>query len=780
MKEKTILVLVMLILSVPAVFSEHNSFSIDYTFQPVFLEGQWTIKDTYIQEIPGEPVIPYRVARILLPQGAEIEGIKVTHGAPIVQEGFDIPWGQPSRTSGNYVQVGKDHALFNSTTWYPDPLYRVGSVESYRGFNILYVNLYPVQYQPKSKTVRFYEKLTITVQFSKRTNPTLYRGSRDKNAVVTMVDNPEVLTTYSDLCTTASPLLTQESHEYIIITNSTLASTFQPLADHKDNFITGTTEIVDVQWIYSNYSGVDNQEKIRNFIKDAYNTWGTSFCLLGGDIAVVPYRGFYVENSGYVDSDMAADMYYGCLDGTFNDDGDSRWAEPGDGVDWLEEVFVGRAPVETVEEAQIFVEKVINYELAEREKVCQYHASGTGDPDPRQLAWDCEYWTPSDYVKKELFEIEQPITKALWRSAWDGSYDGTPNYPPVMFQHCGHGTTECYNIGSGVTWYTSDIPSLTNTNFWPVHMSVSSYCGEFEANDCLAEVYVYDDAGAIACMMNDSMAWFSSLDISMYSGDFIETMFRALFSDEKEHLGELLNQAKSYWVAAAETSSTYRWCYYEYNLLGDPESMVLTQRVIPQPGTVTITHPEDGSDVYGKVTITTSVTGCIDMVEFYIDGEFKYTDTAAPFSYTWDTFGYTEDRQHTIVVKGYCAGEYKDTDSVTVTVNNLYIRITNPQEGEVVSGIVTVTTEVRGYDTVEFYIDSVLKYIDIAAPFQYEWDTKEYQDGEHRITAKAYASGVIMGKDEVTCIVNNSGQCSGTVLILLLVLFGSAGILRRC
>jgi len=774
-RKTTMLILVLILcISIPAALSENDNFGVDYVFEPVMINGQWMIKDTVVLEIPGEPLVPYRAAAILLPEGAELKDIKVKHGKPIVQKGFELPWGQPPCTFNDKpVIVGKTEKIYNSDSIYPHKLYEFVGIQSFRGFNILYVNLFPVQYQPKSQTVHFYEKLTVEVQFGKKMKHKLYRGlPGDKQTVAGTVDNPDVLAAYEDR---PAPLQTEE---YIIITNSTLQSTFQTLADHKANYVNGTN-VYEVTWIYSNYSGVDNQEKIRNFIKDMYQTHGTQYCLLGGDISVVPYRGFYVTNGGYTDSDMAADMYFGCLDGTFNDDGDGRWAEPEDGVDWLMEVFVGRAPVETVAEAENFVNKVTTHEFAPRPEVCQYHAAGLGSPDTRQLAWDCEYWTPSTYVKKELFEHDQPVTTELWRSAWDGTFDGEPHTPPLMFQHFGGGAADGYFINSDVLWYISDVPSLTNSDFFPVHMGVSPYCGEFTVNDCLAEAYINDDCGAIACYMNDSLTWFSAQDASMYCGDFIESEFRALFSDGKEHLGELLNQAKSYWVSSAENDSTYRWSYYQINLLGDPETPVLTQRTPPEPDTVTITNPNDGEEVYGTVVITTSVTGCINAVEFYIDGEFKYADTKLPFEYVWDTWGYAEDKQHTILVKGYCSGELKDEDKVTVTVNNFYIQITNPKEGDTVSGIVTVTTDVRGYDTVEFYIDNELKYIDTAAPFQYEWDTKEYPDGNHTITARGYASGVFAEKDEVTCIVNNSGQCVGTVLVLLLVLFGAAGTRRH-
>jgi len=57
-------------------------------------------------------------------------------------------------------------------------------------------------------------------------------------------------------------------------------------------------------------------------------------------------------------------MYYACLDGNWNADGDSLWGEafysvfdPGDDADLYAEVFVGRIPVSTLEEADILVDK---------------------------------------------------------------------------------------------------------------------------------------------------------------------------------------------------------------------------------------------------------------------------------------------------------------------------------------------------------------------------------------------------------------------------------------
>ena len=760
--KKTILVLAALVsLSIPAI-STSSSFAIEYEFSAALITGSWAVEGCTLQEIPGAPLIPFRTAQILLPQDAEVKDVKVNPATPVIQTGIDITWGQPPCTlSDTPVKVGKNDKIYNSDKLYPGKLFEVVSVESFRGFQILYVNVYPLQYKPKSKTIKFYPQLTVEVKFGKKFRNTLYRGLADDNqAVSSMVDNPEMVATYVNRPSTTSPFLEPGTYQYVIITGSTLTSTFQTLADWKANYVIGT-KIVDINWIYSNYTGYDNAEKVRNFIIDAYNTWGTQWCLLGGDIAVVPYRGFCVEAGLYVDWDMAADMYFGCLDGTFDADGDHIYGETNDDVDWLMEVYVGRAPVETVGEAQTFVNKVITYEQALREAVCQYHQSrlqSGNNPDARQVAWDCEYWTPSEYVKKELFEEDQQVTKQLYQDAWSGAFDSTPNYPPVMFQHAGHGNATLYyinyEVGENVTWYTSDVPSLTNNNFFPVHTSIACICGRFTDDDCLAEEYVKDDCGAIACYMNDNFGWYSGSDASKYSGEFCEMQFRALFSDGKEHLGELLNQSKSYMVSQAESSSVYRWCYYEINLIGDPETPVLTQRGEP-PDTVTITNPHAGSEVYGTVAITTYTTGCIDTVEFYIDGEVQYTDSTEPFEWNWDTSTASEDQQHTILVKGYCSGEFTDDDMITVTVNNYSVTITHPLPGETVSGTVLVTTDTRGCDTVEFYIDGELTHTDSTEPFEWNWDTTQYSDGSHTVTAKGYSSSVFWDQDDITCTVDN-------------------------
>jgi hypothetical protein len=316
------------------------------------------------------------------------------------------------------------------------------------------------------------------------------------------------------------------------------------------------------------------------------------------------------------------------------------------------------------------------------------------------------------------------------------------------------------------------MPSFTNT-FFPWTTSVACHSGNIETNDCLAEAYVMDDCGAIAAIYNDNYGWFNTANACMYSGEFCEMEFRACWSDGYEKFGDLLNQALSYMISSAQSNSYYRWCFYERNIVGDPESPSLTQRAAGD--TVTITNPSDGATVSGTVLIQTSTSGCIDTVEFYIDSVLKYTDTTAPFEWSWDTTTYA-DGNHTIEVMGYCLGVYKDNDIITVTVSNEVppeVTITYPYDGDTLSGVVTVTTATAGVDEVRFYVNNSLKHTDYTEPFTWDWDTTQYKNkGGYKLKAEGYDNGVFGASDEIRVKIRNNS----IALLSFLVFFLFTGI----
>src|SRR4030042_2468721 len=93
------------------------------------------------------------------------------------------------------------------------------------------------------------------------------------------------------------------------------------------------------------------------------------------------------------------------------------------------------------------------------------------------------------------------------------------------------------------------------------------------------------------------------------------------------------------------------------------------------------------------------------------------------------------------------------------------VTITNPTQGQVVSGTVGVTgtaSDNARVKRVEFYVDSQLKATDDTAPYTYSWDTKTRVDGAHAISAKAFDSANQEGTDMVNVVVKNNDTAPPT------------------
>ncbi|MCL6449924.1 MAG: right-handed parallel beta-helix repeat-containing protein [Acetobacteraceae bacterium] len=194
----------------------------------------------------------------------------------------------------------------------------------------------------------------------------------DLRLVRQTVDNPEELEGYG-----AEPQPVTGGCEHVIITSRSLAGSFEPLAQWRRSQGL-SSKVVAVEDIYRQYPGRDRAEQVRNFIRYLREQEGVKFVLLGGDAdgadvggesgdAVVPVRGLWAAREETDPPNIPADLYYACLDGSFDGDGDGVFGEPNDGeyggdVDLLAEVYVGRAPVDSAWEAANFVRKTIAYE----------------------------------------------------------------------------------------------------------------------------------------------------------------------------------------------------------------------------------------------------------------------------------------------------------------------------------------------------------------------------------------------------------------------------------
>jgi hypothetical protein len=152
--------------------------------------------------------------------------------------------------------------------------------------------------------------------------------------------------------------------EYAIVTDSQLVASFEPLRRYRISCGIPTT-IVTIEDIVSQYSGRDDAERLRNFLKSFYETGGRHV-LLGGDASIVPIRYAYPYTATTLPAlrdQLICDLYFADLTGEWDVDSDGIWGERYEDLpDLNPELAVGRLPVDSPEEVTAFISKLIRYE----------------------------------------------------------------------------------------------------------------------------------------------------------------------------------------------------------------------------------------------------------------------------------------------------------------------------------------------------------------------------------------------------------------------------------
>lgn len=604
---------------------EKSTYSMAYTYPNPVMEkiGEYDIPqmDSLRHEIiPGMPTLPVESAEILLPEDGVLAVIEITGFDEQVLDGsYIIKPGEGAMIIGseNPAELHDtfDPAIYESKDFYPGVKGSVASVQTLRGYNILFLKLYPLQYIPALGKLHYFKSLDVTITTIDvgETSP-MYRGlPEDRNVVKDMVDNPSFLNSY-EITEEQEPkggivplslTNSSETYQYVIITNNAMVSTFQTLADNKNSSGIQTIVVTKEAIVADpDYDGNDTQEEIRNFIKDAYLNWSTSYVLLGGDVDILPHRGCY----GYVfsvsgpteDNDIPTDLYFGGLDGNWDNDGDGIFGEKdsanggggdaGEESDILAEVYIGRAPVSTVSEAQTFVDKVTYFEANPRPKHVTLHGE-TDSSGPYYLDYikngeggvsvdGVESYIPSVYNITRLYEKDgHNISVSIWEQEIAND--------TLFVNHGGHGNVQSYEIKEGTFYSDTDADDVVNT-YYPIHLSIACYSGSFDGRrgdssyvadrDCMAEEYIINpDGGFVATILNTRYGWFISFDVSKYSGELDNEFYNQLFNNFIIHIGETLQRTKNEFVSDALTHDTYRWVVYEWNLLGDPTMQIFGQ-----------------------------------------------------------------------------------------------------------------------------------------------------------------------------------------------------------
>jgi hypothetical protein len=600
---------------------------------------------------PGEPRLPAVPYRVALEPGSRVISVSISAADSLALAGaYDImPAGAPQplsgRAGGRYVPAGD--SVFLMSEFYPVSHGEYVGAGNIDGVPIADIILYPVRYNPSNGALVLATEVLIEVEYEAGGGRVDESRAADADMIAGLVSASAAKGAKykKKLLDLPYATISETEIDYIIITDSSLASSFQPLIDWKTRKGVPAA-IVTLDEIDASYTGADIQERVRNCIADYHASYGTRWVLLGGDTGFIPERRLYVALSDK--TSIPSDLYYADLDGTWNDDADLRWGEvPADGVDMYADVYVGRAPVSTDAEAGIFVEKVLAYEgvygspgdhLKDMLFLAEILWGELGDPsDPDYTdGGDAKdiieaSYVPGDFTVLKLYESLYNLTEAAIVAALN---DGM-----------GMVNVNCHGAVTGIALGDDNLPAasvfgLTNGPEYGILYATSCMVGAYEQS-CIGEAWVRSPAGGGFFIGNSRYGWGVPGSPGEGPSDhYDQSFFEAVFVTGLENLGKVHAYAKHEYVAESRYDPYYRYVMYGLNLFGDPETPVWTGQpaglAVEFPVAIPCGGPEfqvsvtsGGSPVMGTTVClykpgdvyVVGSTGALGAMTFYIEPE---------------------------------------------------------------------------------------------------------------------------------------------------------------
>ncbi|MHC4326916.1 MAG: C25 family cysteine peptidase, partial [Planctomycetota bacterium] len=487
----------------------------------------------------------------LVPNGTALS-LRINPGEPLVFDGIDVPPMQPPRVDSPATSGPKfvlDVATYSTDADYPGVLAEAEPVRNVRGQDCTIVRLYPYQYNPVTRRLSVYSDLVVELDFDGEIQPMPIRlKSTEYEAMLSRlaVNADAVLGVQRqrDKQSTAHSLYTLQMNtaldrigngqtvgcDYLIICDPAFYAAAETLVDWKrlSGFRTRAVTTDD--------TGITAAE-IERYIDRSQSEWlpAPLYVLLLGDAEYIPcfYELEHASNDerpdGLRQGKVASDRYYGDTD-----------------EDGIADLFVGRLPVDTAAEAQMAVDRIINYErtppepaangdfytnfaavayfndnyprdgyadtrfVGTSEDVYQYlHGAGYSgrriyynDPGVEPTHWSAEYVFESDGGGR------QPLPDYLLEPSFEwnagtASITDAINSGAFLVSYRGHGARLMRSVPRGWSYLggwiqpgfqEDDVAALTNGFLTPVVFSATCMTGWFdnETDDPQYEMYSDD------------------------------------------------------------------------------------------------------------------------------------------------------------------------------------------------------------------------------------------------------------------------------------------------
>ncbi|HPR24737.1 C25 family cysteine peptidase [Lentimicrobium sp.] len=459
---------------------------------PEQFSGKLMLPDGVIETEAGKPDLQHLTISLQLPdRGNPVLHIVRSEFTEYKDYNIHPVKGDPGIAKKENRRNSRANAsIYHTDNFYPGLLASAGRPYIWCDTRGVAVQVYPLQYNPVTNTLRVYHYIEFELSFTNergineltRYSPQYNSLSGMRTAIAGHFINGTDNSRYNPV---------EEAGNMLIIAPASYVESLKPFTAWKAQ--TGIScETVDV-------AAFSNAENLRQFVADYYYSKGLTYLLLAGDAQQVPT--LQAETG-------ASDNMYGYIAGD----------------DHYPEILTGRFPAENQAQLSIMIDRSIAYEK-----------EGRGNAAYSSFLGIASELGPGDDGESDFQHIRN-VGKQLLDynySRFDELYDGSQGENDAEGNPLASGVTEALQQGQGAVMYighgtsrswtssgfsTTEASGLGNTETHPFIWSAGCSSGDFVSTTCLAESFLRAEkngqpTGAIAVMMSTSrQSWYPPME----------------------------------------------------------------------------------------------------------------------------------------------------------------------------------------------------------------------------------------------------------------------------
>lgn len=631
-----------------------TSLSIDFTFE----NAPFTIKkigDTEYQDFSsssvlfeqGSPALPFYSKSILIPATGN-SNFSITYDEIIEYSSTNILPSlgiQKRKDSTNTTyQFGIN---YQKDAFYPGILYNYSDPFILRELRGQAIQLFPYQYNPITKTLRFYKNLHLNISFDHTTGINEMKES-PASQLGELIFKDHFINSNKHI---NKYVAKSEIGEMLVICPASYIETIQPFVNWK-NQKGIKTRIETVETIGN------TAIEIKQFIQSYYTTNpALLYLLLVGDAEDLPAYTY----GNFSSDEYWSDSYYGQLAGD----------------DYYNELFVGRFSG-TPSDVKTMVDRTIEYEKTPNEGDWMTRAIGIASSQGLGIGDNGESdWQHVRNIKSSLLATDYSYVYEFYDGS-QGELDAPTNPTNSeivealnsgvgLVNYTGHGDTQNFVTSN---FYASDLLTTTNYGKYPFVISVACNNGKFVNNTCLAETWLRSTnntktTGAIAvCGSSILMDWAPPMKTQ---DEMIRLLSNHDLSVRTTTLGAIFNNGQfsmleKYGQNGEDVVQT--WLFF-----GDPSTVLRNNLTKPLDYSIN-TCPECPN------TTELEINSLLDSIHVGISKNNSFVDFGVfknkKFIYTFPITSQKENYVFTLSKQNHSVEQFTITTDGKVSLENVY------------------------------------------------------------------------------------------------------------